>query len=375
MSEGMSEKTGICRWYNDAQAAVALMIDDLSFGFLNHYGSGYDARSDWGYGCRGEASIFGYFEKHFLAKFPEVRYTVFLPFDEHAIARPATGYARASGDAFVNPAFRDLLKYIVAAGNEIAYHGHNHGNIDATLDPVTWSGEYSRYGEGGYAGVIRGDLARMREECGIEVTGGKFPGYRYDAALEKAMGTLGLSWWVFDFDPKKGRHGYRQGLVDLPANLSGNVFNRSGRPFRDLIRDLVRESRLAAMVRSGSLISVQEHFLSTRPDGRRQTPNIFDDIFSLERLFGFLRGFDLWYATSSQLAGYARSNDRAILDTASEGGFDLSIPDGGPEAGVSVRCPAPKIRRKGGGSPWIEGSFKKGAFVYNGIREGEYEFD
>ena len=56
------------RWFNDAQAAVALTIDDLSYGYLDPTGVGLGPFNDWGYGCRREGSVFRYFEEHFLAR-------------------------------------------------------------------------------------------------------------------------------------------------------------------------------------------------------------------------------------------------------------------------------------------------------------------
>jgi hypothetical protein len=68
------------RWYNDAECVAVLTIDDLSYGYLDPTGRGVQPLTDWGYACRRENSIFHYFETRFLQRFPEVRYTVFVPY-------------------------------------------------------------------------------------------------------------------------------------------------------------------------------------------------------------------------------------------------------------------------------------------------------
>lgn len=367
---GIAEK---CRWPNDAQAAAVLMIDDLSYGYLNHHGSACDARSDWGYGCRRKDSIFEYFERNILERFPEARYTVFLPFGRHSIGQVPTGYHVKSGDIFESREFGDLLGHIVGSGNEIAYHGHNHGMANPTLDPLTWSGEFVQYRNGGYAEAIRKDIERIRSEIGIRVSGGKFPGYRYHKSLEKDLAGVGLDWWVFDFDPAKTSLGFREGLVDIPANLSGKQFNRSSRPLLDWARDLKRRKRLIGIIESGGLVSIQEHFMSTRPDGKRQTPNLFDDVLSLEIFFGTLRGFDIWHATCSQIAAHARDCEDTVLEAVTDRGFAVRRRTGEGGATVTLRSGKPRMRREGS-ADWIEGAYKRGHWIYNSILPGQYEF-
>jgi len=83
-----------CKWYNNSKAAVVLTIDDLSFGYMNIKSLGLNPQSDWGYGIKGKNSIFNYFEKFLLCKYPEIKYTVMLPFGIHSIAKVNTKYEK-----------------------------------------------------------------------------------------------------------------------------------------------------------------------------------------------------------------------------------------------------------------------------------------
>lgn len=52
------------------------------------------------------------------------------------------------------------------------------------------------------------------------------------------------------------------------------------------------------------VISIQEHICPARDDGKRQTPNIFDDKNSLIEIFNFLKTKNVWYCTGTELAEY-----------------------------------------------------------------------
>jgi hypothetical protein len=358
-----------CRWPHGAEAAATLMIDDLSCGYLNQYGRGWNASCDWGAGCGRDGSIFAYFRRELLSRFPEIRYTVFLPFGKHSIGMVPTGYDHACAEPFQEPEFIELLLGIQSTGNELAYHGHHHGLLAPTLDPSTWSGEYRDHSPEGYKAVIREDVEKAARSHGIRIKGGKFPGYRYDPGLEKAVEELGFDWWSFDYDAARANPGYRGRVVDLPANMTGGHFNRSGRAVRDLAAGFIRERRLERRIREGGVIAIQEHFLSTRPDGRRQTPNIFDDIESLARIYGVLRGADIWHATCSGIAAYARAFDGTALH-ALPGGFRIESAGGD---GISIRAGAGSLRERATGKT-LPGAFKRGSWIYNGMGPGEYGY-
>ncbi len=179
------------RWYNDAQCAVVLTIDDLSYGYLDSSGRGVQPFTDWGYACQRENSIFRYFETQFLARFPEVRYTAFMPCAVHSALLADSGHPRHGGDVFENPEFGALLQHMVATGNEVAYHGHHHGLAAATLEPQSWLDEDREYTPEQYRGLVAADVACLEREYGIRVTGGRSPGYHNGPGI-MAAATSGL---------------------------------------------------------------------------------------------------------------------------------------------------------------------------------------
>jgi hypothetical protein len=360
-----------CDHYDGSQATVVLMIDDLANGFLNHRGNGPDPASDWGFLGNGPGSIYRYFDRHFLELFPEAKFTVFLPMGEHAVGFPETGYAKVSRSPWEPGPFRELIGHILESGHEIAYHGRHHGLRSASLDPYSWSGEYRDHAPGAYAKIIQEDLEKFRTQFGRVIAGGKFPAYQYGETEQKSLAGLGLKWWVFDYDPRRRRHGRREGLLDIPANLPGNLFPSEKGKVKGHVRAWLWERRLAQRVSEGGIISIQEHFMSTRPDGKRQTPNVFDDILSLQRIYRQFRGADLWHTTCSELAAFLDSRDSCELRPGEPAGF--LIQGGSAGFGLTLKCDAPRIRFQGG-EAWIEGRRKGDGWIYNRVQPGQYEY-
>lgn len=50
-------------------------------------------------------------------------------------------YDHYCGDIFESDEFLDLLCYINNNGNEVAYHGHNHGYVAPSSNRRTWVNE------------------------------------------------------------------------------------------------------------------------------------------------------------------------------------------------------------------------------------------
>jgi len=360
------------RWYNDAQCAVVLTIDDLAYGYMDTSGSGFQPFNDWGYGCRGPNSIFRYFESWVLERHPEIKYTVFLPFGIPTYGSVETAYPKHAGDIFENPEFGALLRYIVQRGNEIAYHGHAHGRKAATIDPRSWIDEDRDYTPAQYREMVERDLERARSELGITVRGGRTPGYSNNASV-LAVATSGLfRWWSFDYTPLRCPLGYRQGVFAFPTNLSGGVYHRRPGHWRDLIRVFRVERGLRRLVAQQGVITVTEHFLRTRPDGRRQTPNVYDDVFSLNCIFTHLKQYDVWYATCSEIAHYQDSYDHTELRALSDGVYELSYRGGWDRPRLTLAADCPRLRHLDSGAV-ICGARRRGRWHYNDVMVGRYQ--
>ena len=101
----------------------------------------------------------------------------------------------------------------------------------------------------------------------------------------------------------------------MPSNLSGDMFNHSKNPVKSAAKYFLNLYRLEHMIKGGQAVSIAEHFFRTRFDGKIQMPNIYNDINSLDFIFGYLRNKDVWYATFSECANYYESyNNTDILD-------------------------------------------------------------
>jgi hypothetical protein len=360
-----------CRWLNDAAAAAVLMIDDLSNGYLDLGRTGLGPANDWGFGGRGPNSIFRHFEDELLSKYPEIRYTVFLPFGPHSIGLVESEYPAVARGAFQTEEFIDLLRHILAQRHEIAYHGHHHGSPNPTVDPDTWVAEHAYLGHAAYAERMAADLCRFKDVFGISVLGGKSPGYQYDARLEALLQRSQFKWWAFDYAPSGLFPEYRGRLIDFPANLVGDLFTTRGHPIRSYLRRLKAEYRIERIVARGGIVAIQEHFLSTRPDGRRQHPNLYDDTGSLGRAFDVLRGEDIWYATCSDVAWYYDSVERTRIIPGRAGESQLVYEGAWDKPLLSVTAGSPRLLHVVSGAV-IPGVRKGGHWVFTGLAPGTY---
>lgn len=365
-----------CNWYNNSQAAVVLTIDDLSYAYMNINSSGLNPQSDWGYGIKGKNSIFNYFENNLLYKYPEIKYTVMLPFGIHSIVKVNTEYEKQGSDIFFSKDFMQLLQYIVTTGNEIAYHGHNHGKINATIDPASWCREYEQFSYEKYKEIIQKDISRIKNELGIIVTGGRSPCYIYNKKIEKLIAEIGFKWWSFDYNPNQFRHTYKNDILSFPTNLSGNYFNSKIISIRKVISSPFGEQKkkyyLENLIKRGLLISIAEHFLSTRPDGKRQQPNIFDDINSLDKIFGTLRGNDIWYETCSKISHYLESYDRTDIKKITNNKYEITYNGNWEKLFLSIKSKSKELKNINT-NKIIHGVYKQGYWIFNNLEEGVYE--
>lgn len=363
----------VCKapWHGDAQCAAVLTIDDLSYGYLDPTGRGVQPFTDWGYGCRRPGSIFHYFETQFLARFPEVRYTVFVPCGAHSALLAETGYPRHAGGVFENPEFGELLQHIVATGNEIAYHGHHHGLQTPTAAPETWLDEDREHPVEQYCALVAGDVERMRREYGIAVRGGRSPGYHNGPGI-MAAATSGLfRWWSFDYTPYECAYGYRRDVFAFPTNVSGGALQRRPGRWRDWLRVLRIERRVGALVARGAVVNVTEHFMQVRADGKRQTPNVFSDVHLLEHLFLLLRGADVWYATCSEIARYRESYDHTDVVPRDADTFALVYHGSWDEPRLSLAANRPQLEDVGTGEV-RRGRWKAGRWVIPEVPPATY---
>jgi hypothetical protein len=362
-----------CKWYNDYKAPVVLTIDDLSFGYLDIQGIGLHPSNDWGYGCRRPDSIFSYFEKHFISKYPEVKFTVFLPFGKHSLALTNSGYKGYTGDIFENKDFKELIRFILSSGNEFAWHGHNHGKIAPTENTATWCMEYEQYTLDEYSSIIEKDLNNFHDAFGVQIYGGRFPCYMYDKKALSAINNQSFRWWSFDYDEKIHCHTSKNGILALPTSFSGNMFNNYA-SIKNYLRKLQKQFKIEMVVQRSEIIIITEHFLSTRPDGKRQAPNVFDDINSLDQIFSILRNYDLWYATCSEIANYIDCYENTTITENGPGTFRIDYNGKWVDSLLlTIECTHSTIK-KNGTCEVIKGKYKNGKWLFNINSNGIYQF-
>lgn len=78
------------------------------------------------------------------------------------------------------------------------------------------------------------------------------------------------------------------------------------------------------LLQNNLVISIQEHISPARDDGRRQTPNIYDDKLSLIKIFSYLHDKNVWFCTCSELASYVYYRDNLKL-TIENDTFEFNI--------------------------------------------------
>ena len=318
---GTSERLTIekAKWLNDARSPAMLMVDDLTNAWHSRLNEDvWEQGGDWGGGLRKHGSALRFLDDRLLRDFPEVKVTFFT------VAGPISAYTHHQPFSHAAPLdehdesrrfFRSLVE---DPRFELAYHGFNHGNPGArTQDFVQeWRGFQSV--EAAVTQTRKG-LDVFSRATGVFPSGGKYGGWDYNDFAEEAVNECGFFWWCRDWTPRDvtGRvsDDYyepqffgRNLVVALPSTVHGHFWDR-----RQI--DLLLARR--------QVIAIAEHIAPVRPDGLIQTPNIVDDMGELRRLFRYLGGQDVWYATGSEIASYVVARERSLVYDVTREGFSL----------------------------------------------------
>ncbi len=308
------------------------MIDDLSDARIDIWPELY--RNDWGHHCDEPGSAFDFLRNRLLADFPETRITFFVPYERHAVINdngpPHCKYAVGEREAFTQ-----FLRRLIEQGHEIAHHGSNHGRYIDPANPATFNNflhEWELFDdvESGVAKTVAG-IERFRETVGIEITGGKFCGYRYNEHSLEIIDRSGLRYWCIEPNFGQADHGWSRfganGVLAFPTNFSGNSFVRlsyhTGDPKKDRIKRLTALAQpiynlkmmhqLKQLYDDGQIISIQEHISPSTSSGRVQSANIVSDIDGLRKIFRWLSRHDIWHATCDEITDYIDRREAATL--------------------------------------------------------------
>jgi hypothetical protein len=118
-------------------------------------------------------------------------------------------------------------------------------------------------------------------------------------------------------------------------------------------------------------ITIQEHFQNQKTNGKRQTPNVYDDIFSLDMIYAFLKGRDVWYATCGEISNYYDSFINSKINRIDDNLFILNYAGNYDNASLTLKMDASKIMYLKTGVT-IHGIYKNDSWVFNNLKPGYY---
>ncbi len=352
----MESRLEICKWYNNAQAPVMLMVDDLANVWVDLNGNGQvELGEDWGYAQMGTNSSLRYLLEVVLADFPQVKVTFFTPVGIRAGVIQDSDIQMHSDYINATPELKTFWQKLHEDPRfEVAYHGTTHGIPGRKAADFVQEWEaYQNLAEA--LATIKKGKAIYHEVFGTEPQGGKYCGYSRNDFSDTSIDLTGFRWWCRywnrGFQEAKVRV-YPPGLtrkscfdlttfgkkqvVDIPSTLNGGLFTDLYTPQVPFVKKLARGyllqkrfAQIADLLKRRGVISIQEHIAPSRNDGRRQQPNIFDDCQSLQMIFRYLKKKQVWYCTGTELANYylTRINTRIVWQNSRQFCLEQPRPD------------------------------------------------
>lgn len=301
-----------CKYFNDSVSACSLMIDDLVPAYVKKE-SVFSPDGDWGYLAYSEKSLYKYFERFVIEKFPEIKGTIFLPLSSENYITENSGYEILKSEVTSNY-FLSFLNNINCRF-ELAFHGDKH----EYWDEGELIHEFKDISET-QVEVVKERVNEFVKHSGYSFKGGKFPGYSYNNTAKLIIKKIKAYWWALDSKMMNVKSKYSDinfdkdlKIVLIPTTVSGDIFSSHYEilPFFK-IKKFIKwflpkyiynpKKYLAFLYRKGYPIIIQEHFQNFKPTGERQRPNVFDDIDSINQILSFTRGKDIWFANCSDIA-------------------------------------------------------------------------
>ncbi|XZH20403.1 hypothetical protein ACSW87_02805 [Clostridium perfringens] len=325
-----------CRWKNGSKSAVMFMIDDLANKYIkfNKCVQG----CDWGAKGFTQGSFFNFLNKNLLEKYPYIKTTFFLVVGKREpIIKNGNDYYSDSIDA--NESIRNFIKILSEYDNiELAYHGFTHGKCGDNIDDFLEEWETFSSVDEAIECIIKGKTM-FKKVTGKDFLGGKYCGYKYNEYSDESIRRSGFLWWCKDWDGdlfEINRNDVsfdireKDGVWMLPSNIDGSFYTLKNTKkfftkkyiksiYMLLTKRLTLEKQLDYLINNQYLISIQEHTSPYRVDNRTQYPNIVSDIENLNYIFNYLKKYDLWYATGSEIVKYTRSFENTTIDSSSDG--------------------------------------------------------
>ena len=324
------------KWLDDVRSPVMLMVDDLTNAWHSRQGGQtWERGGDWGGGRRRSDSALLFLQDGLLNDFADVKVTFFTvagPISAYTHHQPFSHAATLDDDDESRQFFRSLTE---DPRFELAYHGFNHGTPGARSEDFVqeWRGFPSV--DAAVAQTRKG-LEIFARATGAVPIGGKYGGWDYNHFAEEAVNECGFLWWCRDWTPRdvtarvpddyyEPQFFGRNLVVSLPSTVHGHFWDRR---------------QVDVLLRRRQVIAVAEHISPLRPDGLTQTPNIVDDMAELRRLFSYLRGKSVWYATGSEIASYVIGRERSVVYDITRDGFSIRYDGRVNRPGLTLRIEA-----------------------------------
>lgn len=330
-------------WPNNAQSPVLFYIDDLCNKWIDIKGDGrLTPENDWGYGGLDPNGVYRFLEREILSVNPEIKVTFFVLAGERAPIIINSLIKSYSYPMNFDQKSKEFFSYIYnETHHELAYHGLTHGIPgEKSKDFIQEWESYKDLNEA--IKIINKGKELFKDAVGQYPRGGKYCGYQSNEFSDESISRTGFEWWCRYYnkgiesalDPnftgvdKNSLTNYQSKLfgnrsvVDIPTTIPGNLFNKSKtknplKRIKILInkKQILEEklSEIDYLLENNLILSIQEHISPSRVDGRRQTPNIFDDKESLKMMFHYLKDKDVWYCTGSELANWMINTWMLIL--------------------------------------------------------------
>lgn len=325
------------KWFNDADSPAVLMMDDLDNLWFDINENGHHALGeDWGYWRDLPGSSFAFLKDNLVDRFPEIKVTFFTVVGNPIICEYNRGKVY-KGTISEDDETAEFFRLVHLSPNfEIAYHGLTHGVIRSGKYIHEWC-SFSSVEE-----AVK-NMEEGQKICegvfGERLKGGKYPGYASNIYSDESIDRAGFLWWcrrwTYD-DFLKAGSDYsvfemktfgRNKVVDFPSTVNPSILTRN--PVIRIAQLMLKkpyvslESYLEALLHNRKVISIQEHPGAIKANGIRQTPNIIDDMPVLHRIFSYLRGRNVWYATCSEIANYYIAFTSTQIEAMDEEGFRL----------------------------------------------------
>jgi hypothetical protein len=345
----MNSDIKICKWYHNADSPVLFMIDDLANVWIDVNGNGeVDLEEDWGYAKNSEKSSFRYLKNAILKQFPDVKVTFFTPVGIRVgmIENPQI----KSISKLIN-CDEETKKFFKSINNdtkfEIAYHGTTHGKVGKTNKDFKQEWELFNSLDEAIKVVDYGKEI-YKDVFGEYPKGGKYCGYQLNMYSDESIDRTGFLWWcrywnrgmAYDKNPLTNfdvKTFGENNVIDIPSTIDGGLLNGILHPNVHTVKGKIKKilknqlinirlNQINFLLKNKLIINIQEHMAPSRDDGRRQSPNIFDDNESLKHIFEYLKNKNVWYCTGSELAEYVNIRLSIHINSSDNNTFKIDMP-------------------------------------------------